>query len=419
VLGQGSSRRLPQTDPMKLENRSLNHENPAKRVSPNPFIFATITALLATIPFVTKAETGTFGGSVGLDPSFCNQHDIRQTVVYIDDMILVDDQVGWAVTIYDKLKATLVPGERVSLVELSPATGQSSEAWSGCWPAYTAEQRAKLSQQTYFFNQNPLDSIKEQQGYFFHALGVAEESIQKKGQRPSSAVIIDPDKPPQKSILRALASDGARYAHSDSTIRAIVYSDLAENSDLGSVFKPQPAVPVNYGHKLGTYLRRSVFYGFGVGGDVRGGGSVLDTIRSFWDDSLRSMMANLGGLGSDLNVPNAVPVTSQAYNISLTDNGQSLVGRLSLLVDSDGELVDSWIGITRLRNASINGIYHCTGTVESPGCTLQASTVGGVITTSPVETITLSSHDGPTMTGTIGVQGSDANLHLTAVPTSD
>jgi hypothetical protein len=38
VLGQGSSRRLPQTDPMKLENRSLNHENPAKRVSPTPNI---------------------------------------------------------------------------------------------------------------------------------------------------------------------------------------------------------------------------------------------------------------------------------------------------------------------------------------------------------------------------------------------
>lgn len=375
--------------------------------------------LLSGFPNTVQAQGGTFGGSVGLDPSFCRQHNLRQTVVYVDDTILVDGQTGWAITIYNKLKATLVPGERVTLVELSPAVGQSNEVWSGCWPSYTAEERAKLASQTHFFSRSPLASLNDQQNYFARDLGIAAEKIQQKGQRAPSAVNIDPANPPHKSIIRALASDGARYSHSDSTTRAIIYSDLAENSDLGSVFKTELDSPPNFGDKLGTYLRRSVFYAFGVGNDIQGGGRVIDSIRSFWENTLRSMAANLGGFGSDLNVPNVVPVVARAYNVTLKESDQNLVGRLSLLADSEGTLVDSWIGITRLRNASINGNFRCTGSGKSYACTLQATTVGGVVTMSPVESINLSSHGTSTLTGQIGVQGSNVLLPLTATPATD
>ena len=365
------------------------------------------------------AQSAAFGGAVGLDPSFCRPHNIRQTVVYVDDTSLVTNQTGWAVSIYDKLKASLVPGERVTLVELSPKTGQSAEIWSGCWPAYTAEQRDKLSGESHFFSRSPLATLTDQQNYFARDFGVSAQQIQNKGQRPLADVRIDPENPPDKSIIRALASDDGRYAHTDNTIRAILYSDLAENSDLGSVFKPLPDSPPTYGDKLGTSLRRSVFYAFGAGANVQGSGTVMDGIRAFWDGALRSMAANLGGIGSDLNVPNVVPEQAASYDVALADNGANLAGRLSLLVDHDGTLVDSWIGITRLRNASITGTYHCTGSTATPSCTLQANTVGGVVSMSPVETITLTNRNGKALTGKIGVQGSDVFLPLAALPVTN
>lgn len=139
------------------------------------------------------------------------------------------------------------------------------------------------------------------------------------------------------------------------TIRAIVYSDLAENSELASIFKPLPQVPVNFGKKLGTYLRSSVFYAFGLDGDVAGGQDVKEATRTLWAGVLGMMSATIGGLGSDLNAPNALPVTARDYSIDLKEGDQPLSGCLSLLADADGGLVDSWIGITRLSTAALSG----------------------------------------------------------------
>jgi hypothetical protein len=301
---------------------------------------------------------------------------------------------------------------------LSPASGQSSEIWHGCWPSYTAEERRKLQEGTYILSPNPLSALDEQQKYFARDLGAALNSIEQKNGRPASAITIDPENPPQKSLIRALASDGARYAHANNTVRAIIYSDLAENSDLGSVFKPLPDGQMTFGDSLGTYLRRSVFYAFGVGTDIKGGGKVVDTIRMFWIGALRSMAANVNGLGSDLSVPNTPPIASYLYDIALVDAGQNLSGRLSLLVDSDGLLVDSWIGIPLLSNASLNGTFRCQGADEGK-CVLQANTIGRVVSTAQSESVTLSSRDSKTMTGMIGVKDSKAYFPMAAAPATE
>ena len=359
---------------------------------------------------------GLFGGGNTLDPKFCRAHNIRQTVIYVDDSLLAPGPSPWLRTIYDKLRATLVPGERTTLVELSPATGQSMERWSGCWPAYSQAETAKLAGESHIFSADPLAALKEQQGFFGRDLGIAVEKI-KTSRAGAGPATIDPADPPQKSIIRALASDGARYAHARETIRAILYSDLAENSDLGSVFK-QPEAPVNYGDKLGAYLRRSVFYVFGVGVDIKGDGSVQDAIRTFWEDAFHSMAASIGGIGTDLNVPNIVPVAANDYDLVLKHESDVLNGRLALLSDSDGVLVDSWIGIVRLRNASVNGTFRCRAKGGKPSCTLQGTLGRGVVTTSPSETISLSGGDAA-LNGTIGVPGSKVNLPLTATPAND
>jgi hypothetical protein len=81
-------------------------------------------------------------GSEGLDAAWCEKPNPRQTVVYIDDMMMAEGRTDWASKLSTKLRATLAPGERVTVVRLSPRSGQSKEMWAGCWPGLTEADRA-------------------------------------------------------------------------------------------------------------------------------------------------------------------------------------------------------------------------------------------------------------------------------------
>ncbi len=360
-------------------------------------------ALLAVLLLLaaTPARAALFGAE-GLDPTFCKTPTARQTVLYIDDMMMTEGKTDWATKLSTKLRATLAPGERVTVVRLSPATGRSAEIWTGCWPAYSAAERARLAGQSFLFSRSPLDALGDQQKYFLRDLSGALGAIYTEAKRPAGAVHIDAANPPEKEIIRALASDEGRFAQSQITIRAIVYSDMAQNSDLGSVFRPPLNPPENYGRKLGTYLRRSVFYAYGLGEDVGHDPGVLGEARTFWTQALRSMNASVGGLGADLNMANAVPVAAYAYAVTLSHDGQELDGRLALMTDADGALVDSWIGISRLSIAGLSGTFHCE---EEGGCRLNATTNSGVATSSPTEILTLSGPQAGPLMGRLGVKG--------------
>jgi hypothetical protein len=328
-------------------------------------------------------------------------------------MFMQDGQIDWANKLFDKLKASLVPSERVTVVELSPADGQSREAWSGCWPDYSQEERERLGKSYSFFSKSPLKQLEDQQNFFGSGFGGALSDIYDKHHQPRLS--IDPASPPAKAILGAISTDGARYAQTKVTIRAIVYSDLAENSDLGSVFKPQSQEPLNVGKKLGTYLRSSVFYAFGVDGDIAGGQDVREATRILWTNALGSMSATIGGMGADLTVPNTLPVMARDFTIDLKEKDQPLSGRLSILADSDGGLVDSWIGITRLSSAALTGTMRC----EDGGsgvCTINATTSHGILSDSASEVLTLRGTSSKPLTGLIGVKGSDVMFALTATP---
>ena len=336
----------------------------------------------------------------GLDPAFCQQPTVRQTVVYVDDMVMVDGQTDWAAKLTSKLRATLTPGEAVTVVRLSPRTGQSRELWSGCWPQYTAEQRARIAKETYILSASPLTRLSDQEKYFFHDLGVALTAIYADAKRPLAAVQFTSDRAPAKQIIRALASDEGRFANSQRTVRAIVYSDMAENSDLGSVFQPsQP--PQALGQALGSYLRRSVFYAYGVGDDVSGTATFAEGAKRFWTGALKSLSATLIGMGSDLNVANALPVRSYASPVVLAFDGQELDGRLSLLADADGTLVDSWIGVSRLGTAGLTGTFRCDATGSS--CRLDGTTTTGLATNAPTETLGMTGTS-KAMSGQLGIR---------------
>jgi hypothetical protein len=346
----------------------------------------------------------------GLDAAYCQQPTVRSTVVYIDDMMMADGHADWATNLAVKLRATLTPGERVSVVRLSPDNGQSKEYWSGCWPDYPAARKAELARQTYILQQNPVDRIVDQKKYFVRDLGAALTRIYLESKRPADAVRVAADSPPRKQILRALASDEGRFADSATTIRAIIYSDMAENSDLGSVFQPAPPEPQAYGQKLGSYLRHGAFYAYGLGEDVRGDPAFPEQSRVFWNAALRSMAATVMGLGADLNVPNTVPVRAYAWPVTMAFDNQDLDGRLSLLVGEDGNLVDSVLGISRLGSAAITGTFSCAPGADA-ACRLQAETAAGIATNAPRELLRLKGTP-KALAGTLGVRGQNTTFAL-------
>jgi hypothetical protein len=363
---------------------------------------ATLAAALGT----ASVQARTIFGNYGLDPSYCQQPTVRQTVVYIDDTMMLDGRVDWALKLDGKLKTTLAPGERVSVVRLSPASGQSREYWSGCWPGLSDAMRAAAKPSGMaetveaMFSKSPEAELSDQRKYFLRDFGLALTRIYTEAKHPARP--IEAAAPPTKQILRALASDYGRFLHSRQTVRAIVYSDFAENSDLGSAFKPNPAQEATYGQRLGTYLHGGVFYGFGEGEDVNGDPAFGETARAFWIAALRGLQGTVEDIGPDLNLGEALPSRARDYAITVDFDGQKLEGRLSLLTDPDGTLVDSWIGIARLGSAALTGGFRC-----AEQCRLEASTLGHLVTSdSPTEAVEMTG-DPDALAGTIGVAGQD------------
>lgn len=342
-----------------------------------------------------------------LDPAFCNIKTVRQTVIYVDDTMMIDGATEWALKINAKLKASLMPGERVTVVRLSPASAHSNEIWTGCWPSYTDEQRSKLSKETYLLSRNPLDTIGDQQKFFINEFGTALTKIYMDAKRPDAAVRFSIPNAPQKQILRALASDEGRFSSSSTTIRAIIYSDMMENSDLATVFKPPPDPMPNYSDKLGSHLRRGVFYAFGVADDVIGGQSVQETAKAFWGNALKMLSSTLAGFGADLNVSNRIPVTESLYNVQLKLESAILDGKMSLLVDVDGYLVDSWIGFSRLTISGLTGTFRC----QDGNCKLDGATNSWFTTNSPTEMVRLSGKVGQ-LEGDLGIEGKNTKLFV-------
>ncbi len=372
-----------------------------------------LAALLAPLTTAAPVQARTIFGNYGLDPAYCHQPVVRQTVVYIDDTMMVEGRTEWATKLDTKLRGTLAPGERVSVVRLSPGSGQSREYWSGCWPGLSDAARAAVKPAGMMeaveglFSRSPESELADQRKYFLRDFGAALTRLYTEAKRPARP--IDAGSPPTKQILRALASDYGRFLHSRETVRAIVYSDFAENSDLGSAFKPVAPQEVSYGQKLGTYLHGGVFYGFGEGEDITGDPSFGETARAFWIAALRSLQGTVGGIGPDLNLGDALPVRAYDYTVSVDFDGQNLDGRLSLLTGRDGTLVDSWIGIARLGSAALTGQFRCT--VQ---CRLDAATLGHLVTSdAPSESLVLTGAPGA-LAGMVGVAGEDTMRRVKA-----
>jgi hypothetical protein len=131
--------------------------------------FALIMACMVCVGRVEPANA--FLGPDEYDiSSFCTENAMRRTVIYIDDQIMEDGNTGWANRLYQKLISSLLPGEPVSLVQLSPVTGAAKEVWAACWPEYAQEKRDQLAKEHPIFTKHPLKILETQQSVFRRGL---------------------------------------------------------------------------------------------------------------------------------------------------------------------------------------------------------------------------------------------------------
>ncbi len=360
--------------------------------------------LLASILLPGRAIAGSLLGPSHLDRRYCHLPTFRQTIVYIDDSIIVNGSTSWAQELNSKLRASLMPGERVTIVRLSPVSGTSREIWSGCWPNLTASERSNHQQSwlTSITSGSLASQLRDQQGLFTRDINRALTSIYVKAHRLQPHTRIQGADAPKKRIIEALASDAARYSQSDKTNRVIVYSDLAQNSSIASVFSGAPSSAVDFGRKLGVYFPNTLFYSYGVGGDISGAPDFLSSAHHLWRRILASMSAALASLGSTLAVPNRIPVQAYHYDLKMDRQGQTLYGKMWLLTDGDGHLVDSWLSVSQLWTVPISGTFVCR---RSGGCSLRATTVGRLTTSSNTESLDMTGQSPAKLTGNDGVPG--------------
>jgi len=335
--------------------------------------------------------------------TFCEVSAPRQTIVYVDDSILIEGQHQWAERLYAKLVANLMPSEPVAVVRLSPGTGRAEEVWKACYPDYTDEQKAGMKGFfTNFFDKPPLKVLESQQGVFRQQLGVALGKVLSEASRPPAKVQIDPDRPPRKQLIRAIVADEARFDRTRGDIRVIIYSDMIENSDLGVAWRSSDQDAHNAASRLGLNLQNAVIYAYGVGASLSQRDSGIDNAKMFWDSFFRSAGAHLAGFGSDLVVTTGAPVAKADYEIEVATPGEPRIGRIHLFVDHEGRLQDSYILLgTRGRSLLTEGTFLCKG---GSTCRLDAKAPSPVLTVEGNEEIKLS---GPrdALKGTIGVAG--------------
>jgi hypothetical protein len=288
--------------------------------------------------------------------SDCKAYLPRQTVVYIDDQDMVQNDTILPLTLAFKLTASLMPGERVSIVQLQTKSGTSNQVWTGCWP---------------MSNKGTPIEVLQQQIDLSKAINDAAVAIYNKNTRTLKDAMVDGKNPPKRQIVRALLSDAKRGREAtEPTIRGVIYSDMAENSDFGSVFTDAS----RFTNKDSVYLPHFVFHSFTVGKNVVNVDNFEGRAKSFWTNAFKGLGAVSTTFTSEFAVPLTVPQQSFYYSVTLTVNGTKLPGKIAIMADKDKHLVDSWIGISRLGAAGLVGKLTCDS-----DCSLNSQTDSGII----------------------------------------
>lgn len=321
--------------------------------------------------------------------AFCKNPSVRRTVIYIDDALMIEDDVAWAERLHGKLMANLMPAEPLTVVRLDTRTGRAEEIWNGCFPDYTPAQLKKIEESgPYFLRANPVEIVEKQRQVFSSQMVNALAKIFEGAKRPTNAVRFLAQKAPQRRIVRALAADEARFSLRDKTTRVILYTDGLENSNLFSVFSSEGVAQKGRtaASTLGLNLGKAVFYVFGVASTLKNAPETSNVAKIFWRNFFAEANALLAGFGSDINVSTSRPISRKVLDFDVTIKGKTGVGRMVLMPDTDGTLQDSFISLSAMRSGLLEGSYKCAAEAS---CVLDARILSPFLTNVAGEEIQL------------------------------
>jgi hypothetical protein len=323
-----------------------------------------LTGCLAIPVLFGAAAHAQMGGGEFNIGHFCDTKSPRQTIVYVDDTLMTERETQWAEQIVSKLKSNLMPSEPLAVVRLSPATGNAKEIWKGCFPDYSAGKRAELSEGGFIslFKEDPLKVLSKQQDFFRASLGGALGAVLREGARSPSAVKVDPANPPDKQLVRSLSNDIARFDRARGNVRAIIYSDMLENSDLGKALESDPDVAAKAAGSLGINFQNATVYAYGVASTLPERNAATDKAKVYWTRFFHAANANVAGFGSDLIVTSSIPVGVFDYEMEFKLPGnEKRPGRMQLFVDRDGQLQDSYVAAGTVGRSLLKGEFVCNG----------------------------------------------------------
>lgn len=341
----------------------------------NFFIFI-IFGLLLLIK--SNSSWAIFGADDFKIEKFCQPtiKSARQTIIYVDDQILIKNESQWAKDLLSKLLANLIPSEQVTLVKISSNSGETQEIWHACYPNYTSVELDKIKKENNsFFGSDPVKQLQNQQAFFRKQFSDALGKILNLNGREINQVKIDLKNQNKKQIIRAFSNDGARFDTSRGAIRLIIYSDMLENSDLGISINDQ----IDKFNSQSVNFKNATIYVYGSGVTISSQGIITDKVKNFWKKIFEESNGHLVSFGSNLTIPSSVPVKYEAYNIevNIEENKDSREGEMRLFIDQDGHLQDSYISISnKVQSVIQDGNYLC----NDSKCTITANTINSVVT---------------------------------------
>lgn len=347
----------------------------------NKLFIIVITGFTLLMASTTSAG---FGGENLKISQFCDTPSPRQTLIYIDEKTLVKDQTQWAKDLISKLSVNLMPSEPVTLIKLATETGESQQLWQACYPDYSPTQRNEITTKQSalipsVFTSNPIDALPQQQAIFKSQLAGALEQLLKQSGRDLSTVQINPASPPNKQIMLALINDAPRFDPAHGAIRAIIYSDMIEKSDLGSSLTSNPAEATAAATTRALNFKNAVFYSYGAGSTLSQPEAAMEMkMKSYWETFFTAADGHLAGFGSNLNVITNIPETLKTYEVEITITPTDIrVGKMQLFINNGGSIQDSFITIGNKHQSMLEeGSFKC----QEASCTFSAHVPTSVIT---------------------------------------
>ncbi|QFT83425.1 hypothetical protein FIU88_00405 [Halomonas sp. THAF12] len=285
--------------------------------------------------------------AAGIDP-------IRRTLVYVDkqSLSLSSDEQGWFSALNQALQQTMTTAEPLEIIVLDSADGTAKAHGPGlCYPVIEERYHGRFANSgiSGLLTNDLIDQLPDLQQEI--VVQMQDMVVPEYADAPETRRQMAAEQVEQRHLLRALQSDSARFV-SDTPSRVILYSDMLENSDLAEL----PAILNGSDEDRLTLasdaleslprldFQGAMVYGFGTGQSLDDP-AATDALSEFMQQAVYQANGYPIAFSRELAVRPIRPSMSNSYDMTIKVENRELKGRMQLMSDADGRLVDSYLDL--------------------------------------------------------------------------